>query len=492
MAYMGPCNTDAPGHGYGWLNSFMHAVNSTFPHPDHILINNGVPASDFRNFAHGTCLENLIPKQPDLVILEHLPYLEGNNPDACLLALEQLVNRLQYNFNLSSFPAMIFLNMHLITDTNYTNSRGTISRDKAAKCLGNSGLCRSLCPDQFVGLPAIDSNSTAAELVTNLAAKHYGAASLSYTNLLSALMESSARGNRTECEVFAAVYDDPIHPNHGGQVLLADLLVNYLDGALEHFHSNGQQQAATGAGQSIISRHGRETPAEHGGIAPIAPLIVPMNNNSVKVPLMQCYGQMIAVVAPLNEEDVGSHGLRPSSKIDVVKAEGWAYVEVEANKTKPGWISTTPGSILWMPIDTNFSNLVDPHYRYITLVLLSSYQHMGQAEVTCASGCQCEKSRIDCHITDQKHSIPKLHSFLLTSQHGRHFAHHPGSKKIHARSGTAASIVSKTMVELAAPPAILLQTTPLFALFSWRCRRRADPARLEQDQLRCCNWPSRH
>ena len=157
-----------------------------------------------------------------------------------------------------------------------------------------------------------------------------------------------------------------------------------------------------------------------------------MNNMSVRVPLLRCFGPMIAAISPLSEEDVASHGLQTSSEIDVVKAEGWAYVEVEANKTKPGWISTTPGSILWMPIDTNFSNLVDPHYRYITLVLLSSYQHMGQAEVACASGCQCEKSRIDCHITDQKHSIPKLHSFLLTSQHGRHFAHHPGCKQLHS------------------------------------------------------------
>ena len=316
LAYMGPCRAGSDGRG--WLNSFMHAVNTTFPHPDHILINNGIPGNNFGSFAHGTCLENLIPKQPDLVILEHIPYLEGNNPEAIIISLEQLVYRLQYNFNLSSFPAMIFLNMHLVTDVNYTVSRGTMSRDKVDKCLRNTSLCSSLCPDQFVGLPAIDSNSTPAELMTNLAAKHYGAASLSYTNLLSALMESSARGNRTECEVFATVYADPIHPSLNGHMILADLLVNYLNGALEHFHSNEQQQAATGAGQTITSRHGRGAPAEHGGIA----LITPMNPNSVKVPLMRCYGQMVQAVTPLYEDDVASHGLTASSGINVVKAEG--------------------------------------------------------------------------------------------------------------------------------------------------------------------------
>ena len=145
-----------------------------------------------------------------------------------------------------------------------------------------------------------------------------------------------------------------------------------------------------------------------------------MNNISVRVPLMRCFGPMIAAIQPLSEEDVASHGLLTSSEIDVVKAEGWAYVEVEANKTKPGWISTTPGSILWMSIDTNFGSLVDPHF--ITLAVLASYQHMGQAEVSCVSGCMCQKSKIDGHITDQRHSIPKLHSFLVTPR--------PGSSKI--------------------------------------------------------------
>ena len=431
IAYMGPCRVGSAG--LGWLNNFMHTVNSTFPHPEHILINNGVPGNHFGSFAKGACLENLIPKQPDLVIFEHLPYLEGNSPKASLIALEQLVNRLQYNFNLSSFPAMIFINMHLIMDSNYTISRGTINREKAANCLREIRLCSSLCAgDQFEGLPSVDSNATSAEIVTNLAAAHYGAASLSYTNLVTALMESSARGNLTECEVFATVFKDHIHPSYRGHLLLADLLVNYLDGALEHFgniHNSKQQQeeeevtaADSGESSSSIARLGRETPDERGGVTPMDP-------QSVSVPLMRCFGPMVQAVTPLHEEDVASHGLQTSSVIDVVKAEGWAYVEVDENKTKPGWISTTPGSILRMSIDTNFGSLVDPHF--ITLAVLASYQHMGQAEVTCVSGCKCQKSKIDAHETVYSHSIPKLHSFLLTET-----AAPKSSKKGTAGSGT--------------------------------------------------------
>ena len=31
MAYMGPCRVGMEGRG--WLNSFMHVINATFPHP---------------------------------------------------------------------------------------------------------------------------------------------------------------------------------------------------------------------------------------------------------------------------------------------------------------------------------------------------------------------------------------------------------------------------------------------------------------------------
>ena len=70
----------------------MMVINATFPHQDHIIINDGVPASSFRSFSNGACLENVVPKSPDLVILEHLPYLEADVPEVAMLHLESLVS----------------------------------------------------------------------------------------------------------------------------------------------------------------------------------------------------------------------------------------------------------------------------------------------------------------------------------------------------------------------------------------------------------------
>ena len=339
-------------------------------------------------------MERLLPKQPDLVVLEHLPYLEGDNQENNLLSLEQLINRLQYNFNLSSFPPMIFLNMHAVTEGNYTLLRGQAMRDNAEKCIREGGwLCPSLCPHNFVGLPFADSNATSAAIITNRVAAHYGAASLSYTNLLTALMHSPARGNLSECQVFAAVYKDLVHPSTGGEVLLADLLVNYLVGAQEHYHSEQKQQA------SNFSLHN-----PHHGVAPLDP-------RSLTVPRMRCFGTMQA----MHGDEVLSHGLKTATGIDVAKAEGWTYVETDGGKPRPGWVSTVPGSELQMAIDTDFGELDDPHF--ITLFFLSSYEHMGQAEVACVSGCRCDASTIDGHEPDHQHSIPKQHDFRLSRQH---------------------------------------------------------------------------
>ena len=150
------------------------------------------------------------------------------------------------------------------------------------------------------------------------------------------------------------------------------------------------------------------------------------------VPFMQCFGAM-----------QGRHGdeagLKSSSQIDVVKAEGWVYAEADAGMPKPGWISTVPGSELWMAIDTDFGGQVD---HSISLSILSSYEHMGQAEVTCVSGCRCDNSTIDGHVPDHKHSIPKEHGFRL-------FQHHPGSSLSanggnSTRSGTGGNDSSTT------------------------------------------------
>ena len=70
----------------------MMVINATFPHQDHIIINNGAPGASFGIFSNGACLENVVPKSPDLVVLEHLPYLEAGEPEGAMLDLETLAS----------------------------------------------------------------------------------------------------------------------------------------------------------------------------------------------------------------------------------------------------------------------------------------------------------------------------------------------------------------------------------------------------------------
>ena len=359
---------------------------------DHVLINNGIPGAKFIDFARGICLEHLLPKQPDLVILEHLPYITGgDSPAKNQLALEQLINRLQYNFNLTSFPPMIFLNMHRVAQAdNYTMVHGKDARENAEKCIRDVSLCPSLCPDNFVGLPSVGSNSTTGEMVTNHVAAHYGAASLSYSNLLMALIQSPARGDLSECQFFAHLFGDMLHPSGPGKMLLSDLLLSYIVGAREHFQKHAAAEgSSTRTHQSIIT---------------------PLNPKSVKVPWMQCFGSLQHEI--YGGDEMASHGLNSTKDINVVKAEGWTYVETDGGKAKPGWVSTVPGSVLWMAVNTTFGKMDDDHF--INLFLLSSYEHMGQAEVTCVSGCRCEASKIDGHAPRHKHSVPMQHEFRLS------------------------------------------------------------------------------
>jgi hypothetical protein len=38
---------------YRWASSFMHMINATWPHKDHILVNNGIPATSLSDFSTG-------------------------------------------------------------------------------------------------------------------------------------------------------------------------------------------------------------------------------------------------------------------------------------------------------------------------------------------------------------------------------------------------------------------------------------------------------
>ena len=70
--------------------------------------------SSFKVFGRGNCLEYSLPQRPDLIIMEHLPYLEGEEDTD--LNLEILLNRLRFTLNFTLLPPIIFMNMIRLTE----------------------------------------------------------------------------------------------------------------------------------------------------------------------------------------------------------------------------------------------------------------------------------------------------------------------------------------------------------------------------------------
>ncbi len=57
------------------------------------------------------CLESYLPQSTDLIILEHLPYLDSAQ-QGIGVAVERLILRLLLHFRSGKRPAILVLNMH--------------------------------------------------------------------------------------------------------------------------------------------------------------------------------------------------------------------------------------------------------------------------------------------------------------------------------------------------------------------------------------------
>ena len=89
--------------------------------------------------------------------------------------------------------------------------------------------------------------------------------------------------------------------------------------------------------------------------------------------------------------------------------QGWKWIEFHTHggnkKFKPGWVTETAGSEIQMEVDTSF-----PSSRSSSLVLLylTSYEHMGIAQLSCVSGCTCLEVSVDAHKDKEKISVIHL------------------------------------------------------------------------------------
>ncbi|KAL4856603.1 hypothetical protein ACK3TF_003052 [Chlorella vulgaris] len=87
-----------------------------------------------------------------------------------------------------------------------------------------------------------------------------------------------------------------------------------------------------------------------------------------------------------------------------VTTEGFAWInEGTADKPKQGWVATAPGSVLEFDVATDITpgneSFIGSASVAAAIVYLSSYEHMGQAEVSCVEGCTCQSKTLNGHMT---------------------------------------------------------------------------------------------
>jgi hypothetical protein len=351
-----------------WMTSFLTLLNHTYPsRQPHRYINFGSSAATLLGHAENDCQSDFLPDQIDLCIVQHFSMLE--DPKKLALYAETHLHRLWLHNKAGPVP-VIYLNLFGFSQGNRASNPMEIAVDK---CLRTSGrwsavtTCSTDCDPHgfFIGEPKTSNATETAEAEAHRVAKHYGLASWSQKALIAALLADKVhtRHNLTSCELFSQLYIDPFHPKEGGRILLADVLFHYISTGIELYKKDGLSAAA-----------------------PIHNIASPLVPESMLVPMIHCF-QAKPMALTLDD--------KVSQAMDIVKADGWSLIELDGPKKayKPGWISETPGSRLWVKVP--LSHHQHNGHLHIVVTYLVSYQSMGKARISCVESCSCQPQIID-------------------------------------------------------------------------------------------------
>ncbi|KAG2425211.1 hypothetical protein HYH02_015038 [Chlamydomonas schloesseri] len=180
--------------------------------------------------------------------------------------------------------------------------------------------------------------------------------------------------------------------------------------------------------QAFVDHH----PGNHGHKM-MADLAVYMIQSTAMQLLLMPYGpdDKEAVFAPVprpiypgNMPPNASMCLLNDNFKNLVVAEastGFDYInEGTAEKPKPGYIAKQPGAKLRLRLNTERSLVGHgPNTAAVKVQVffhhLRSYEHMGVAQFSCVSGCQCDPKEVDGHHTEKVSQLYMM--FLEVTQH---------------------------------------------------------------------------
>ncbi len=165
----------------------------------------------------GTCLEAVLPRSTDLIIIENLGDLHGGQINTVGVAMERGLLRMQLHFR-GRMPAIIFLNMHFLIPPDQQEKI-----EHGELCIRKPSLCSTrMCSHVFKTLPLPRHSIASSERLLHDLARYYGVASVSHTALMHSLIRDGVhlRMNMSRCQLFSLLYKDRVHPSPTGKLLL--------------------------------------------------------------------------------------------------------------------------------------------------------------------------------------------------------------------------------------------------------------------------------
>ncbi|KAL4423959.1 hypothetical protein ABPG75_001260 [Micractinium tetrahymenae] len=358
-------------HGRSYSALLFRFINESFPHSGHVFQNGGMPGSSSGFFA--PCVEQLVSPDVDLVTLEFAINDKADVPFASphRKAYEQLIRRL---LALPGQPAVVLLHHYAWWMAAGDGAKGGLFYRQP------EGQHTILA--HYYDLPSVSVRAAVWRLMQ---AGVEGFKTDKMVRPGSVNPETGKPFERaTEEEALSYFYGDIGHPEDAGQQVLAELLVAPLMRAVQQAAVSGRQLQQ------------RRDPRLDG----LPPAMIPDN--------------------PVGATSICA--MLEDFKPVVKAAEGFEFVAHKPSaptfvEQKWAWTGLQPGSWAELEFDSR-SQEGDPEGPAVVLLThLKSYEGMGVADVTCASGCTCEPGKINSQWS-RRASIFSTHEQRV-SQHAR-------------------------------------------------------------------------
>lgn len=415
----------------GWLNHFMQSINQTWPHVNHTLINAGRPAASIENIVLAACFEHYIPPSMDLLIIENML---GVGPPA---GVEVMVWRVLHKLGLARVngtrPAII-----IIDSAQVVFESPEFRHDD--NCVRNIEMCTSSCSAPGAFNHTCDGPTLAKhnDAPIALLGSYYGFSVLSYRAFLSAMFRDGMPSmlGVSDCAMLSLLQGDGVHPRELGTVLWGDFFWSVLRNAEEYVAARQAQQSQVlgQAGRALLNAAEVEA-AARAAVTATAAAAVAARAPGLQLPripqkAMFKTGRALRLDRCYMYEHFSAATDQRMAKeppLDFTERQGWEYhlftTHTEIARFKPGWVATTPGSVMAFAVDTHFPGAV-PNTTEVVVMFLTSWEHMGTARLSCVSGCECPPAVMNGHRG--KDTVPEdQRAFSLSSTLVHHVTESP-------------------------------------------------------------------